>query len=46
MRQSLREGPMIHRSPLPDVAIPDLPLTSYVLAGARGDKPTLIDGGS
>jgi len=37
---------MIHRSPLPDVEIPDLPLTSYVLAGAQGDKPALIDGGS
>jgi acyl-CoA synthetase (AMP-forming)/AMP-acid ligase II len=35
---------MIHRSPLPDVEIPDLPLTSYVLAGAQGDKPALIDG--
>ena len=39
---------MIHRSPLPDVEIPDLPLTSYVLAGAtdQPDKPALIDGGS
>ena len=27
---------MIHRSPLPDVEIPDLPLTSYVLAGSQG----------
>ena len=37
---------MIHRSPLPDVEIPDLPLTSYVLAGAAGqqDKPALVDG--
>ena len=35
---------MIHRSPLPDVEIPDLPLTSYILAGAQGDKPALIDG--
>jgi acyl-CoA synthetase (AMP-forming)/AMP-acid ligase II len=35
---------MIHRSPLSDVEIPDLPLTSYVLAGARGDRPALIDG--
>jgi acyl-CoA synthetase (AMP-forming)/AMP-acid ligase II len=35
---------MIHRSPLPDVEIPDLPLTSYVLAGVQGDKPALIDG--
>jgi acyl-CoA synthetase (AMP-forming)/AMP-acid ligase II len=37
---------MIHRSPWPDIEIPDLPLTSYVLAGAHGDKPALIDGGS
>ena len=35
---------MIHRSPLPDIEIPDLPLTSYVLAGAQGDKPALVDG--
>ena len=37
---------MIHRSPLPDVEIPDLPLTAYVLDGAAGqpDKPALIDG--
>src|SRR5580658_10518004 len=42
---------MIHRSPLPDVEIPDLPLTSYVLGGMGGmggtqdqDKPALIDG--
>ena len=35
---------MIHRSPLPDVEIPDLPLTSYILAGAQGDTPALIDG--
>jgi acyl-CoA synthetase (AMP-forming)/AMP-acid ligase II len=39
---------MIHRSPLPEVEIPDLPLTSYVLARAAewNDKPALIDGGS
>ena len=39
---------MIHRSPLPDVVIPDLPLTDYVLAHAEelGDKPALIDGPS
>lgn len=39
---------MIHRSPLPDVEIPDLPLTEYVLAGGAGqpDKPALIDGAS
>jgi non-ribosomal peptide synthetase component F len=39
---------MIHHSPLPDVDIPDLPLTEYVLAGGAGqpDKPALIDGAS
>jgi acyl-CoA synthetase (AMP-forming)/AMP-acid ligase II len=39
---------MIYRSPLPDIEVPDLPLTSYVLAaaGARDDKPALIDGSS
>ena len=39
---------MIHRSPLPDIEIPDLPLTSYVLARAadRPDEPALIDGPS
>jgi hypothetical protein len=39
---------MIHHSPLPDVEIPDLPLTEYVLAGGTGrpDKPALIDGAS
>jgi len=26
---------MIHHSPMPDVDIPDLPLTEYVLAGGR-----------
>lgn len=33
-------------SPLPDVEIPSLPLTEYVLerAGALGDKPALIEG--
>ena len=37
---------MIYRSPLPDVEIPDLPLSAYVLARAAGreDKPALIDG--
>ncbi|MGH3255011.1 MAG: AMP-binding protein, partial [Streptosporangiaceae bacterium] len=36
---------MIYRSPFPDVELPDLPLTTYVLAGAgHGDKPALIDG--
>ena len=39
---------MIHRSPLPDIEIPDLPLTSYVLAAAatQADKQALIDGAS
>lgn len=39
---------MIHHSPLPDVEIPELPLTEYVLAGGAGqpDKPALIDGPS
>jgi hypothetical protein len=37
---------LIFSSPLPDVEIPDLPLTAYVLDGAAGqpDKPALIDG--
>jgi acyl-CoA synthetase (AMP-forming)/AMP-acid ligase II len=39
---------MIHYSLLPDVEIPGLPLTEYVLAGGAGqpDKPALIDGAS
>src|SRR5215470_13234578 len=39
---------MIYDSPLPDVEIPNLPLTAYVLAGAAGreDRPALIDGAS
>ena len=39
---------MVFASPLPDVEIPDVPLTEYVLANAErlGDKPALIDGGS
>jgi acyl-CoA synthetase (AMP-forming)/AMP-acid ligase II len=37
---------MIHRSPLPDVDIPPVSLSDYVLARAAelGDKPALIDG--
>ena len=37
---------MIFRSPYPDIAIPDLPLTPFVLqhAGRLADKPALIDG--
>jgi hypothetical protein len=36
------------RSPLPDVEIPDVPLTNFVLAraGGLGEKPALIDGPS
>ena len=36
------------RSPFPDVEIPDVPFTDFVLAraGERGDKPALIDGPS
>jgi hypothetical protein len=39
---------VIHDSPLPDVEIPDLPLTEYVLAGGVGQpgKPALIDAAS
>jgi 4-coumarate--CoA ligase len=37
---------MIHRSARPDVAIPDMGLAAFVLAGLRGreDEPALIDG--
>ena len=37
---------MIHRSPLADLDIPDIPLTDFVLenAAAMGDKPAFIDG--
>ena len=36
------------RSPFPDVEIPDVPLSDFVLAraGELGDKPALIDGSS
>ena len=39
---------MIHRSPLPDVPVPDISLTDYVLGGAAGreHKAALIDGPS
>ena len=39
---------MIVRSAYPDVEIPDLPLTGFVLEHAveRGDKPALVDGPS
>jgi acyl-CoA synthetase (AMP-forming)/AMP-acid ligase II len=38
----------IHRGPEPDVEIPDLDLTGFVLehAGERADKPALVDGPS
>ncbi len=37
---------MIYTSPYPDVSIPDVPITTYVLAAASAnpDKPALIDG--
>jgi acyl-CoA synthetase (AMP-forming)/AMP-acid ligase II len=39
---------MIFRGPFPQVAIPEIPVTTYVLQRAheRGDKPALIDGPS
>jgi acyl-CoA synthetase (AMP-forming)/AMP-acid ligase II len=39
---------MVHRSPYPEVQVPDVSLTEYVLGGAegRGDKPALVDGAS
>jgi acyl-CoA synthetase (AMP-forming)/AMP-acid ligase II len=39
---------MIHRSPFPDITIPDIRLTDFVLQGAQGraDKAALIDGPS
>lgn len=39
---------MIFRSPFPDVAIPNVTLTEYVLRGTAGraDKPAIIDGPS
>ena len=39
---------MIHRSPFPDVAIPEMPLPAYVFRGMDrwADKPALIDGPS
>ncbi len=37
---------MIYRSPEPDIEIPDLSLTEFVIGGAaaRGDRPAFIDG--
>lgn len=39
---------MIHKSPFPDITIPDVTLAQYVLqhAAAMGDAPALIDGPS
>ncbi|MCD6033088.1 MAG: 4-coumarate--CoA ligase family protein, partial [Thermomicrobiales bacterium] len=39
---------MIHRSPLPDVEIPDIPLTSLVLRSTEelATKPAFVDGAS
>jgi acyl-CoA synthetase (AMP-forming)/AMP-acid ligase II len=39
---------MIFRAPFPEVSIPDVPLTAFVLqkAGQYGNKPALIDGPS
>jgi acyl-CoA synthetase (AMP-forming)/AMP-acid ligase II len=39
---------MVFRSPYPDVQVPDVALTEYVLGEAprHGDKPALIDGAS
>jgi acyl-CoA synthetase (AMP-forming)/AMP-acid ligase II len=36
---------IIYRSPHPDVVVPDLPVTAYVLQGADGypDRPALVD---
>ena len=39
---------MIHKSPFPDVEIPDIPLTEFVLQHAErlAGEPALIDGPS
>lgn len=41
-------APLVYRSPLPDIEIPDGPLTPFVFSHARerGDKAALIDGPS
>jgi hypothetical protein len=43
-----RGEPMIHTSPLPDVAIPEVPLTTFVFSNAKGraDKVAFIEGAS
>ena len=37
---------MIYRGPFPEVSIPDIPLTQFILSNAKdhGDKPALIEG--
>src|SRR5688572_9523060 len=47
-RNSGRRRAMIYRSPYPEVEIPDLPLTPFVLRHAErlATKPALIDGPS
>ena len=47
MWPSLRDM-IIHRSPMPDVEIPDITITAHVLrkAGELADRPALIDGPS
>ena len=37
---------IVHRSPLPDIDIPEIPITDYVLKEAARvpDRPALIDG--
>jgi acyl-CoA synthetase (AMP-forming)/AMP-acid ligase II len=37
---------MVHRSPYPDVELPEAALPDFVLGAARGDAPALIDGAS
>ncbi|HEU4494383.1 MAG TPA: AMP-binding protein, partial [Rubrobacteraceae bacterium] len=41
-----RRRAMIFRSPYPDIGIPEIPLTPFVLQGAGklGDKPAFVDG--
>lgn len=41
-----RRRAMIFRSPYPDIGIPEIPLTPFVLqeAGKLGDKPAFVDG--
>jgi acyl-CoA synthetase (AMP-forming)/AMP-acid ligase II len=44
-KKPIEGGALMIRSPFPDVEIPDVPLTPFVLAraGELGDKPALID---